>query len=231
MTKTLLRRVRRDMPHRFFRLGLAITFAVSATGGAQDKPLTKGDRFFNGSLGVSFYSTVGPHFALLRNRKVVTLGLKRERVFSVSQNFAIASTIEIPLSMILPAQNPKPSECWWRSTTGKQECYAISHPNYPVGAIGVTPLGIKVIYGPAQRFHLFGSVAGGAVAFDRKTPVADASALNFAAEYLLGAALDVSGRRSVEIAWKYQHWSNANTSHFNPGLDVNLITIGLKTRR
>jgi hypothetical protein len=219
------------MPHRSFRAGVAILLVVPAIATAQATPLTKGERFFDANLSVSFHSDVGPHFALLRNKNVVTLGLKRERVLRVGPKFALSHTIEIPISVILPPSHAQESECWWRSTTGKRECYDVIGPNYPVAGVGVTPLALKLYYGPTQPFRLFGAVGIGGVAFDRKTPVAAASVLNFAIEYLLGAELGITDRRSVEIAWKYQHWSNANTTYFNPGLDVNLITVGLKTRR
>ncbi|HEX7938851.1 MAG TPA: acyloxyacyl hydrolase, partial [Gemmatimonadaceae bacterium] len=121
--------------------------------------------------------------------------------------------------------------CWWRKTTGQRECYEVSKPRSPVGAIGLTPLGIKMYYSPVSRVRLFGALAGGFVAFDRATPVVAASAVNFAAEYQLGAEIGITDARALEVAWKFQHWSNANLTYFNPGLDVNLITLGFKRRR
>ena len=149
--------------------------------------LSRGDRFFDVYSGVSFYTNHGPRFALLRNRKVLQMGFKDERVFSVGSRFAWAATVELPVSLILPKLGGPSSECWWRKTTGYLECYPISHPRNPVGAIGLTPLGIKLYYGAASRVRLFGALGGGFVAFDRKTPVVAASALNFAVEYQLGA--------------------------------------------
>lgn len=193
--------------------------------------LAKGDRSFDANFGVSFYTNNGPRFALLRNRKVVMMGLREEHVFSVGRRFAWASTVELPVSIILPQPDAQPAECWWRARTGNQECYEVSRPRSPVGAVGLTPLGIKLYYGPGRRVRLFGSMAVGIVAFDRNTPVAAASAVNFAAEYQLGADIGLSADRALEVAWKFQHWSNANLTRFNPGLDVNLITVGLKRRR
>jgi hypothetical protein len=192
--------------------------------------LTKGDRSFDANFGVSFYTDNGPRFALLRNRKVLMLGLREEYVFSVGRRFAWASTVELPVSIILPHRGGKDAECWWRATSGNRECYEVSRPRTPVGAVGLTPLGIKLYYGPARRLRLFGALAGGFVAFDRNTPVVAASAVNFAAEYQLGVDIGVSDARALEIAWKFQHWSNANLTRFNPGLDVNLLTVGLKRR-
>jgi len=218
------------MRFRFTLHAVAVALSFPVLAAAQSTPLVRGDRTFDASMSVSFYTDRGPHFALLRNRKVVMMGFKNERLFRVGKHFAWASTVEIPVSLILPHADAPAAECWWRST-GKRECFAVSNPNYPVGAVGLTPLGLKLYYGPTQRLRLFGSVAGGLVAFDRKTPVEAASALNFSAEYLLGAEFGVSAQRSLEVAWKFQHWSNANLTHFNPGLDVNLITLGLKRRR
>jgi hypothetical protein len=219
------------MPHRISQFLVVAAVCAPMIAGAQATPLSRGERFADASLSLSFFTDRGPHFALLRNRKVVMLGFKKERVFAVGKHFAWASTIEVPVSLILPPENAPSAECWRRISTGKQECYALSNPNYPVGAVGLTPLGLKAYFGPSSRLRLFGALAGGLVAFDRKTPVAAASALNFSAEFLVGAEFGVSSQRAIELAWKFQHWSNANTTHFNPGLDVNLVTVGLKRRR
>ena len=139
LTKTAVEWVSRDMPQSVSRLALSVALLVPSLAGAQATPLVRGDRFFDTNVSVSFYTDRGPHFALLRNRKVVMLGFKNERVFSVGKHFV------------------------W--------------------------------------------------------------------EYLLGAEVAVDAQRSLEVAWKFQHWSNANMSHFNPGLDANLVTVGLKRRR
>jgi hypothetical protein len=209
---------------------MALVFTLSPVAVSQTPSLAKGDVFAGGYAASSFFTDRGPHFALLRNRKVVMVGYRRERVFRATPRFAFASTVDIPVSILLPKDNPPRAECWLRTTTGKRECYNVLQPGMPVGAVGITPLGIKTWFAPASPVRLFGSLAGGLVAFDRRTPVEQASAVNFAAEWLVGADFNV-GAGNIEVAWKFQHWSNANTTHFNPGLDVNLITIGFKQRR
>jgi hypothetical protein len=197
----------------------------------QDAPIAKGAVYKGAYTGLSFFTERGPRFALLRNRRVLMAGFRRERVFSAGSRFAWATTIEVPVSVIVPPEHPASAECWWRRTTGVWECYEVLSPETPVFAIGLTPLGIKGFAVASNRLRFFGSLAAGGVAFDRRTPVAKASALNFSAEYQLGADIGIGSTRVLEVAWKFQHWSNANMSHFNPGLDVNLITLGLRRRR
>lgn len=193
--------------------------------------LNRGDRFLDASSSVSFFTDRGPRLALLRNRRVFMLGLKDERVFSAGRHFAWSSTLEVPISLVLPQRGAPTAECWWRPVSRRRECYDVSHPDHPVGAVGFTPLGVTLYYGPERRVRLFGSLAVGLVVFDRNMPVVAASAVNFATEYRLGAEVAVSAHRSLAVAWKFQHWSNANLTRFNPGLDVNLVTLGLKRRR
>ncbi|HEX7939121.1 MAG TPA: hypothetical protein VF483_09040, partial [Gemmatimonadaceae bacterium] len=82
------------------QLFVVAAVVAPALSGAQAS-LTRGDQYFDVYSGVSFFTDGGPHFALLRNRKVVMLGFKHERVFNVGPHFAWASTLELPISMIL----------------------------------------------------------------------------------------------------------------------------------
>ncbi len=218
------------MQKTFLAVMLSLLPAAVAMG--QGTTIAKGTVYYGRYAAASFHMDGGPHVALLRNRKVLMMGFRRERVFAAGRRFLFATTMEVPVSVLLPLESrPAPAECFWRKSTGKLECYAVLQPGMPVGAFGLTPFGVKAYVGPLSRVRLFGALASGAIAFDRRTPVAKASALNFAAEFLLGADIGVGAGHALEVAWKFQHWSNANLSHLNPGLDANLITLGLKRRR
>lgn len=220
------------MNKRCALLAIAITCAPAIAFGQTG--LGYGDRFVATSASMSFYTNLGPRFALLRDRQVVMLAYRRERVFAIGEHAAFAGFMEVPVSLVFPLQGNAKQECWWRAQPDfvyGWSCYEVVRPRNMTAAIGFTPLGFRIYPSRQKRVRGFFEMAAGGVLFDRNTPVAGGSALNFSAECSAGLDFDLASGRVLDVAWKFQHWSNANHSYFNPGLDVNLITVGLKRRR
>jgi hypothetical protein len=219
------------MKHLAVAFALAALADVPALAGQSTPPLRRGDRFVNTSGGISFATTGGPRMALVRDRSVFMSAVQAEWIAWSDSNFAFSWTAElVPIALIVPPRNAPESYCWLRVATQQLECYAVDGPHRPVAAAGVTPVGFRAYMGPDNQVRAFAAAAAGGMVFDRNTPVSAARAVNFAVEFSLGAEVAV-GDGALVAAWKFHHWSNANTARLNPGLDANLLYFGLKRKR
>jgi uncharacterized protein YfiM (DUF2279 family) len=209
--------------------GLAIAF-IAATTDAQAP--RDGDRFLTRSYGAPILSAAGPHFGLVRNRRVFQSAVQAEWVLADNRAFALSSTVEGLLAIVFrPTDAPRTDCVLQRPPPGKIRCFPVDRPSSPVAGFGLTPLGLKLYVAPASPVRFFASAAGGGIFFDRETPVQESRRANFSAEFLLGAEFTLSRSADLSIAWKFQHWSNAGTAYMNPGIDANLLYLSIKRRR
>jgi len=194
--------------------------------------LARGDRFRGWTVAGSVASDAGPRIGVVRDRAIRMGSFYAERVQWAAGALAFSTAVDVPIAMMLPANPASHVQCWWRISSGKEECSFVSRPHDAVYAVGVTPLIAKLYVGADNRARWFGSVGAGGVIFDRKTPVDEARAMNFAIDF--GVGVDVALRNGgtvASVAWRYQHWSNAETARLNPGIDANLLVMGLRYRR
>lgn len=192
----------------------------------------RGDRFASTAVGAPFFTDVGPNVALVRDRRTFMVSWQRERVLFANPRGALSWSAEIPVALVVPRKHAPESECFYGLVTHKRYCFPVDAPKRPFAAVGVTPLGLRASLNGQAGIRPFASLAVGAVLFDRAMPVKAASAFNFAIDYTLGAELLApSGKLAITVAWRFQHWSNAGATKFNPGLEANLLQIGLKRKR
>lgn len=194
---------------------------------AQSHAPAVGDRYLSTSYAASFATNSGPHFALVRHRPVLQSAVQAEWVTIANRAVAFSTTMEAVVAVLLPYRDARTNECFENG----RRCFPVSRPRVPVAALGGTPVGFKLYVAPDAPVRLFGSVAGGFIAFDRSTPVIAASAVNFAAEYVLGAEFVRPTGAALSVAWKFQHWSNGGTAYLNPGIDANLLYVSFKRQR
>ena len=93
-------------------------------------------------------------------------------------------------------------------------------------AIGGSPLGAQVnfLYYRVQPFVTSG---GGFLYFDRRM-FGTAQQFNFTAQFGGGLQLFSSSRRAaLDLGYKYHHISNANMDRCNPGLDSQMLFVGV----
>ncbi|MFM7051265.1 MAG: acyloxyacyl hydrolase [Planctomycetota bacterium] len=77
-----------------------------------------------------------------------------------------------------------------------------------------------------ERFTLFAEAGCGLAAFDGDVP-ADGSSFNFTPRASFGATVDLGGgaRLAAQVGWL--HFSNAQTSFENPGIDALAASLGI----
>src|SRR5262245_46033212 len=114
---------------------------------AQTGPLPYGARYTATSGALSFFTNRGPRFALLRDRRVMTVAFRREHVFALGDRAAFASFVELPLSLVFPIKGTAQQECFWRQSadfTFGWDCYDVARPRNLTVAVGATPLGVRI---------------------------------------------------------------------------------------
>jgi hypothetical protein len=91
--------------------------------------------------------------------------------------------------------------------------------------MGSNPVGADVIFLPNGKWQPVVGVHGGVGYFTRNVLSAQGSQFNFLLDGRAGMRLMLSGRRSVSIAYRFEHMSNAFTAIDNPGLDSQMIQL------
>src|SRR5215472_6782171 len=130
---------------------------------------------------------------------------------------------------------------FWKTTLnyygGIVPFMAVHHPAESINGVsfpaatnwggGAEPIGFAWNFRTASHFQPILETAGGVVYFNDQVPIADSSQFNFMFHF--GAGIEFYGRSGhfLTIGYRYQHISNANTGHFNPGIDSNLIYIAV----
>lgn len=91
--------------------------------------------------------------------------------------------------------------------------------------MGSNPVGAQVIFLPQGKWQPFMGVHGGVTYFTRNVLSPQGSQFNFLLDGRAGMRYMLNGRRSVSIAYRFQHMSNAYTAVDNPGLDSQMVQL------
>jgi hypothetical protein len=106
----------------------------------------------------------------------------------------------------------------------------ITIPRHAVYGFGVTPLGFTFDFGRAHAIYPFFEINGGLIASAEPIPInaAGATGLNFLVDFGGGVKWRPREKRyGFEAGYKFLHISDADTTPFNPGVDNNVIYLGL----
>lgn len=215
------------MKMRILLLTLIAAPAASASG-QWARRIERGDRYFGGSAAASFYTNGGAHFAEIRDRNYFTANLRAEWVLETAGPFALASTLDVVPVAVVSRRAGTLRDCW-TDVAGRAHCQtADARATYGSGA---NPLGIKLYLANRSRARLFTAGSVGMLWFNRDMPIAGSRRMNFAVDYGGGVEVNTVAASAVVIGWRFQHMSNGYTSPLNPGLDVNVLYLGLLRRR
>jgi len=152
------------------------------------------------------------------NSRFGNIGLRYGRVLAASKAVAFEWTIDaVPLSIL---SNNRFTAV--PSGTG----FVVTQTRKKVYGWGASPIGLKFNFRRNRRVQPFGQATGGFLYFNEQVPLAGAARFNFTFDFSGGVQIVNSNRRSLTIAYKYQHISNANRATFNPGVDVQMIFAG-----
>ncbi|HSY35880.1 MAG TPA: acyloxyacyl hydrolase [Acidobacteriaceae bacterium] len=95
----------------------------------------------------------------------------------------------------------------------------LSHNYTTVPGLGVTPVGLRMLWRNGKVFKPFFTAKGGVVAFTQKALSPDGAYLNFTLQETLGAEVRFAHAWELRFGISEFHFSNARTVPSNPGLD------------
>ncbi len=96
---------------------------------------------------------------------------------------------------------------------------------------GLSPVGFRASFAPTSRVQPFLSMDGGFIYFADRVLSPQGSQFMYTIDYGGGFQIFRKQRQSVSIGYRYQHLSNANISHHNPGADTNVFYLAVSRFR
>src|SRR5205814_2730809 len=96
-----------------------------------------------------------------------------------------------------------------------------------VAGFAVSPVGFEGRLNLGSRVRLYSATAAGFVMFTRPTPDLETRRFNYTFEYGGGAECRVGAAWWLRIGYKFHHFSNAFSKFDNPGVDANVLMVGL----
>jgi len=198
---------------------------------AQDRQLPRlgiGDRYVEASAGFSWYSPRGGGWGMITDRRVYLTGVRWEWILDAEGAFAWAYTAEwIPLAVV-ERTHGETINCY--SSAVGRVCERDRSPRVAIGT-GASPLGLKMYLNRAGNTRFFGNAAAGGLVFSTDVPVYNSRRLNYVFEYGGGVELLRHDGRAVTLGYRFHHISNGSSARINPGLDANILYVGLRRRR
>jgi hypothetical protein len=92
---------------------------------------------------------------------------------------------------------------------------------------GVYPIGLQVAFRPTTRLRPFLAGHTGVLFLFEPVPDPRGKQLNFAVGIGGGAEISITPKTSLTVAYRYHHLSNGFRGSINPGLDANLLYLGV----
>lgn len=214
--------------HRILALAM-MALAIASSAAAQNSRvsgLAVDDRFLEANAGFSWYSPRGSAWGMITNRRVYLTGVRSEWVLEAEGRLAWAYLVEfVPVAII---ERTRAGETLYCRPSGV--CEVDRSTDVAVGT-GIAPAGIKMYVNHTGRTRVFGSASAGMIAFSTDVPVYSSRRLNFMLDYGLGVDVALPDGRAATIGYRFHHISNAGSGRVNPGLDANIIYVGLRRKR
>jgi len=163
------------------------------------------------------YSPVNVHgIGITSDRPLLLLNLQYSRVIGTTENTAVKYTAGfVPLALVT-----QPAEAFQPSVG---PAYIL--PQKRIHGGGLDPIGFQWNFRRARDVQPFLSTHGGFLYFSEQVPVPESSQFNFT--FSFGAGIQMfRGANTVSLGYKFHHISNAQTGHYNPGIDSNLFYVG-----
>ena len=92
---------------------------------------------------------------------------------------------------------------------------------------GVSPVGFQWGFRPLSKVQPFLATNGGMVYYGDRVLSPQGSQFMYTIDYGGGISFFRHGTQAVTVGYRYQHLSNANISHHNPGADANTFYVGI----
>lgn len=191
------------------------------------QPLVSGDRSVERTAGFSWHSPASASLGSTTHRRVYLTGVRGEWLLHALGPLAIAYGVELVPLAIVERTGPNSQTCRW---TGRNLICRIDRSARVAVGAGGSPIGLKLYFNRAGWTRAFASGSGGALLFSSHVPVHTSSRANFTFEYGGGFEFVKPNGDAVTFGYKFHHISNGGTRRVNPGLDSNILYIGLLKR-
>ena len=96
---------------------------------------------------------------------------------------------------------------------------------------GLSPVGLRASFYPNSRAQPYFSTNGGFVYFDDRVLSPQGSQFMYTIDFGGGIQIFRKQRQAISLGYRYQHLSNANISHHNPGTDANTFYVAVSRFR
>jgi hypothetical protein len=96
---------------------------------------------------------------------------------------------------------------------------------------GVSPVGFRASFLPQGRVQPYLSTNGGELYFGHRVLSPQGSQFMYTIDFGAGLMIFRTRRQAVSISYRYQHLSNADHSHHNPGTDANTFYVAISRFR
>jgi hypothetical protein len=96
---------------------------------------------------------------------------------------------------------------------------------------GVNPVGFRASFAPNSRVQPFLSTDEGFIYFTDRVLSPQGSQFMYTIDFGGGVQIFRKQRQSISVGYRYQHLSNANISHHNPGTDTNVFYVAVSRFR
>lgn len=210
-------------------LCLLLLAATPAVGQSGPDSIARGDRFREVNAGFSWFSPRGGGWGMISDRRVYLTGLRDEWVIEAEGRVGWAYTVEwIPLVVVERTRRGETLNCY--ETFHGRICERDRSVRVAAGA-GVAPVGIKMYVNRAGGARWFANAAAGTLVFSSDVPVYHSRRFNFTVEWGGGVELVRRDGRALTLGYRFHHISNASSGRFNPGLDANILYLGIRHRR
>lgn len=193
------------------------------------RPLTQGDRYLEFNAGFSWFSPRGGGWGLITGRRVYLTGVRAEWILDGEGSVGWAYGVEwLPLAVV-ERTNPREVFACYDTATGRI-CERDGSARVAVGT-GLSPVGLKAYFNQHGRTRLFANASAGGIVFSSEVPVYRSRKFNYMCEYGGGVEFARADGRAVTLGFRFHHISNAASGEVNPGLDANVIYLGLRRLR
>jgi hypothetical protein len=96
---------------------------------------------------------------------------------------------------------------------------------------GISPVGFRASFFPESRVQPFLSTDGGFIYFIDRVLSPQGSQFMYTIDFGGGVQIFYKQRQAISLGYRYQHLSNANISHHNPGTDANTFYVAVSRFR
>lgn len=175
-------------------------------------------------VGIARHSPAGTFLGQTPDRSHLFLGLHITATIARWRRLTIGYAPEVALLVV--SDNP----------TFVDEVVTSSHGTFtfpalagygPVAGVAMSPIGFEGRVRMGSRWRLYAAAAAGFVVFTRETPDVHTRRFNYTFEFGGGVDCRIGDEWWLRVGYKFHHFSNAYSAIENPGVDANVVMVGL----